>query len=309
MNIEAQQTENQHAEGYYRESQSAEGHYRKNLNVEGYTRENQSAAVRRKNGRIRIDNPKYTRPFNIFLIGFSILSAGMMFATPFDWLKILTRFGNVIRAFSLLMTIDFSEVDLILPFFFETICVTVLSTIYSAVLGVFLAVFAAKNISPHKILPPVFTAVFTFIRAVPDFIWVLLILVCLGFGPAPAILGICIHSAAFFTRSFAHSFEEVDEGALEALAATGANRIKVFFSAVLPSALTSLIAWMTMSFETNFRGASILGMVGAGGIGHIISSAFGSYKYGRAWMAVLVVVAFTYIFEISFNALKQNMQV
>jgi len=65
---------------------------------------------------------------------------------------------------------------------------------------------------------------------------------------------------------------------------------------------------MTMNFESNFHGASILGMVGAGGIGHIISSAFGSYKYGRAWIAVLIVVVFTYIFEISFNALKRKLK-
>ena len=232
-----------------------------------------------------------------------------MFTMPLDWLKLLSRFGNILRSATLLATIDFSEIDLIMPYFYETVCVAVLSTVYSAVVGLFFAIFAAKNISPNKLLPPVFSAVFTFIRAVPNFIWVLLVLVCLGLGPAPAILGVCIHSTAFFTRSFAHSFEEVEEGTLEALAATGSNRIKVFFSAVLPSALTSLIAWMTMSFETNFQGASILGMVGAGGIGHIIASAFGSYKYGRAWMAVLVVVAFTYIFEIAFNALKEKIKV
>ena len=167
----------------------------------------------------------------------------------------------------------------------------------------------ARNITPHKYLPPVFSAVFTFIRAVPNFVLVLLVLVCLGFGPAAAIVGITINSTAFFARAFAHSFEELDEGTIEALAATGANKVKIFFSAVLPSALTRVVAWLTMNFESNFHGASILGMVGAGGIGHIISSAFGSYKYGRAWLAILIVVLFTYVFEISFNSLKRKLKV
>ncbi|MCL1848501.1 MAG: ABC transporter permease subunit [Clostridiales bacterium] len=230
-------------------------------------------------------------------------------AVPFDWIKLLQRIGNIGQSLKHLMKLDLSEADLVLPYFYETMCVAILATVYSAILGLFLAVFMAKNITPYKFLPPLFTALFTFIRAVPSFIWVLLVLVCLGFGPAPAIVGICIHSTSFFARSFSHTFEEVETGTLEALAATGANRIKVFFSAVLPSALTSLIAWMTSNFESNFHGASILGMVGAGGIGHIISMAFGSYKYGRAWMAVLVVVVFTYLFEILFNALKQKLKV
>jgi len=264
-----------------------------------------------KNGRIRLGNPKHTRPFNIFLLCFTAISIALSVAVSFDWLKIVSRLGNVAGSIGLLVKegLDFSEIDLIIPYFYETVCVAVLSTIYSAVLGLFLAVFQAKNITPHKILPPLCTALFTFIRAIPGFIWVLLVLVCLGFGPSPAIVGLCISSTAFFTRSFAHSFEEVDDGTLEALASTGANRVKVFFSALLPSVVTSLIAWLTMRFESNFHGASILGMVGVGGIGHIISSAFGSYRYSRAWMAILVVVLFTYIFEMFFNALKIKLKV
>ncbi|MCL2046032.1 MAG: ABC transporter permease subunit [Oscillospiraceae bacterium] len=260
-------------------------------------------------GKIRIGNPKHTRPFSLFLIFFTLLCIALLIAMPFDWLKLLSRIGNMGRSLSFIMTLDLSEVDLVLPYFYETLCVAILSTIYSAILGIFLAVFMAKNITPYKFLPPILAAMFTFIRAVPNFIWVLLILVCLGIGPIPAIYGICIHSMAFFARSFAHSFEEVDDGTLEALASTGSNRIKVFFSAVLPSALTMLIAWLTVNFETNFQGASILGMVGAGGIGFIISSSFGSYKYGRAWAAIILVVAFTYFFEISFNALKKRLSV
>jgi phosphonate transport system permease protein len=266
------------------------------------------ALARGRGGGIRVGNPRYTRPFNLFLLLFAAMSLAMLAAMPLDWIKVLSRAGNLGESMSHLLTIDFSEIDLILPYFCETLSVALLSTVYSAALGLFAAVFMAKNITPHKFLQPLLTAAFTFVRAVPNFVWVLLCLVCLGLGPAPAILGICVHSTSFFARSIAHAFEEVEQGSLDALAATGANRVKVFFSAVLPSAMTSLIACLTINFETNFHGASILGMVGAGGIGHIISSAFGSYKYGRAWMAILVVVCFTYIFEISFNALKQKIR-
>ena len=264
--------------------------------------------VKNKKGKIRVHNPKYTRPFNIFLLSFSVITLVLSYFVEYDWIKILSRVKNVWGAVKLMAHIDFSEVDLILPFFFETLCVTVLATVYSAILGMIFAVFMARNITPLKIFPPIFNAAFTLIRAIPNFIFVLLVIVCLGFGVTPAIIGLCISSTAIFARAFAHAFEELDEGTLEALASTGAGKLKVFFAAVLPSALTMLVAWLTMRFEGNFQGASNLGMVGAGGIGFLISAAFGSYKYGRAWVAVLLVVVFTYIFEISFNALKRRLK-
>jgi len=263
----------------------------------------------RTRGKIRINNPDYTRPLKIFLLGFLALSLILMYVVPFDWKKIISRIPNLASSFKFLLVLDLSEADIVLPYFYETLSVAVLSTVYSAGLGLFLAIFQAKNITPHRFLPPIFTALFTFIRAVPSFIWVLLVLVCLGFGSAPAIVGICIHSTAFFAQAFSRSFEEIRPETLEALASTGANKTKTFFSAVLPSALTSLIAWLSMSFETNFHGAAILGMVGAGGVGHIIQVAFNSYRYGRAWLAVLIVVGFTYLFEFSSVALKQRLKV
>jgi len=268
----------------------------------------QEHVVKNRKGKIRVHNPKFTRPFNIFLVSFTVISLVLAYFTQYDWMAIFTRIGNIGNALRPLMTIEFDEIDLILPFFLETVNVAVLATVYSAVLGLVFAVFMAHNITPLKILPPILAAVFTFIRAVPNFIIVLLLIASLGLGVTPAIIGVTISSTAFFARAFAHAFEEIDAGTLEALSATGANRVKIFFSSVLPSSFTMLIAWLTANFESNFHAAAILGMVGAGGIGHIITSAFNSFRFGRAWMAIIIVVVFTYLFEILSNALKRKLK-
>jgi phosphonate transport system permease protein len=238
---------------------------------------------------------------------FAALSFASLCLIPFDWAKIFARMKNIGEVIQRLAVFSMEDMDVTRTAFAESVCVAILSTVYSALLGLVIGVFMARNITPARLAPPVLSAVLAFIRAVPAFIWVLLVLVCLGFGPAPAIVGVCIHSTAFFSRAFAHSFEEVDEGALEALASTGAGRVKVFFSAVLPASMTSLIAWLTMNFETNFRASSILGMVGAGGVGYIISASMSSYKYGRAMTAITLVLVFSYAVEISFNTLKQKL--
>lgn len=260
-----------------------------------------------KHGKIRINNPSHSRPFLIFLVAFTAVSLASLFLIPFDWMKILVRMKNMGEVLQRLFSLSLMDIDVTLLAFVESVCVAILATVYSAVLGLLFGVIMARNISPARVLSPIFSAAFAFIRAVPAFIWVLLVLVCLGFGPAPAIVGVCIHSTAFFARAFSHAFEEVDEGTLEALVSTGASRVKVFFSAILPASLTSVIAWITLNFETNFRATSILGMVGAGGVGYIISASMSSYKYDRGMTAILLVLAFSYTVEIAFNALKQKL--
>ena len=105
-----------------------------------------------------------------------------------------------------------------------------LATVYSLIIGMFLSVFLAKNLTPFKWISTVLSAVLTFLRAIPSIIWVLLVLVCVGFGPSAGIIGICIFSTSFFARSFAQCFEEVPEETLEALRAMGAGRIKIFLA-------------------------------------------------------------------------------
>ena len=265
-------------------------------------------------GRIRLRNPRHTRPVTIFLLAFTATAIVFLFVFPFDWMKVVERVGNLNQAFAKMGAIiaadlPFSDFEVTVRAFFESVWVAVLATIYSSILGVVFAVFMARNITPLKFMPPVLSTVCTLIRSIPSFIWVLLFLVCLGYGPAPGIIGICIVSSATFARLVSHSFEEIEPGTLEALASTGANRIKIFFSAVLPSAMTSMIAWITMSFEGNFRASTMLGLVGAGGIGYIITADLASYRYAKALVSMSLVIVFIYAVEITFNMIKEKLKI
>ena len=189
--------------------------------------------------------------------------------------------------------------------FYETISVAVLSTFIGIILGMFFGIFAADNILRIRFLPTFVKAFFSFIRAIPTIVWVLLMLVCLGFGPAAGIVGLSIHTTAFFTRSFAQSFEDVPDEVLEALEATGARKMQIFFQAILHSSLSQIIAWIGMRFEINFAECAILGMVGAGGIGFMISNSIQGYDYGTAGVAIVMVFLFAYCIERTFVAIKR----
>lgn len=262
--------------------------------------------LRGRSGKILTANPARERGVRIFLAAFLAIGGIAMYTMNMDWKQLAEGFFCIPDAVSKLAEIDFSKVDITLEALLESIAVAVLSTIYSMVGGMFLAVFLAKNITPFRWLSVFLSAVFTFLRAVPSIIWVLLVLVCVGFGPTAGIIGICITSTSFFAKSFAQCFEEVSEETMEALKAMGAGKIKIIFRAVLPSAFTSLLAWTSISFESNFEASAILGTVGGGGIGYVVANSMGRYAYGQAIVAIFIMLLFTYAMELGFTMLKER---
>lgn len=257
-----------------------------------------------KKGKISIACKDRNRSLTYFFIGVVLCTIFSFLFLDIDWLKLLSRVPSIGDVFIRLLELDFSKMDLVGEAFAETVAIAVLSTIYSMVLGLVFGMIAAENIFRIHILSVAVKSFFTFLRAVPTPVWVLLMLVCMGFGPSAGIAGLCVHTTAFFTKSFSQSFEDIPDETIEALEVTGANKITVFTNAVLPAALSQLIAWLGVRFEINFSECAILGMVGAGGIGFVISSNIQAYEYGVAGTAIICVFLFAFAIERLFVRIK-----
>jgi phosphonate transport system permease protein len=259
--------------------------------------------------RIPVGNLKRDLPVHVFLISLAVLTILSLALLDADWHRLVQRFPRLGQVFTDMARFSTERFSLTLLTFTETVTVAALALIYSLVLGLALGALAAENISPWKPLPPVIKSFLAFIRAVPTPVWVLLVLASMGFGMASGIMGLGFHATAFFGMVFAQLFEEVPGEAIEALRAAGANRVQVFFGAVLPSSLSGIIAWTALRFETNYQEAAILGMVGAGGIGYTIMAAMNSYKLGRAGLAVLIVFTFALGIELLSTYIKRRIKV
>lgn len=241
-----------------------------------------------------------------FLFGTVILTILSLLYLEIDWIKMFFRIPEIGVVFWELAHLDFSNMDLIASSLIETISIAVLSLLYSLVLGIFFGMLAARNIFWIPALSVFTQSFFTFLRAVPTPVWVLLMLVCLGMGPEAGVAGLCVHTTAFFTKSFAQSFESISDETIEALEVTGAGRLSIFFNAVLPAALSQIVAWAGMRLETNFSECAILGMVGAGGVGYVISNSLQGYDYGTAGVAILLVFLVAYFIERIFVRIKKK---
>ncbi|MDO5149809.1 MAG: ABC transporter permease subunit [Oscillospiraceae bacterium] len=243
-----------------------------------------------------------------FMIGSLVLAAVSLVYLDIDWVKIAGRVPQIGTVFFRLAHFDFGNIEIIGSAILETVSIAVLSLLYSLVLGIVFGMLAARNITKIKWLSVATQSFFTFLRAVPTPVWVLLMLVCLGMGPEAGVAGLCVHTTAFFTKSFAQSFESISDETLEALEVTGTGRLSIFTNAVLPAAFSQIIAWTGMRLETNFSECAILGMVGAGGVGFVISRNLQNYQYGTAGLAILFVFIIAYLIERLFVAVKKKIQ-
>lgn len=194
---------------------------------------------------------------------------------------------------------------------FVTLGLAFLTTLFGAIIAVFLGLLAAENLT-NKRVSTVIKGFVAFIRAVPTVLWVLIFAVAAGLGSVAAVIGMTFHSVSYLVKAYSESFEELDNGVIEALQASGANWWQIIFQAVIPSSLTYLISWTFLRFEINFAVAIAMGAAaGAGGIGFDMFMASSFYldirEIGAITYFILAIAILLEMVAIRFkNKLKVN---
>lgn len=131
----------------------------------------------------------------------------------------------------------------------------------------------------------------TVLRGVPELVWALVFVATVGLGPAAGVYALALHGAGLLAKLWAEQLEAVEPGPVEALRLTGAGRGAVLALAVLPQARAGLVSLALYQWECNVRTATVLGFVGAGGLGQAVDLSLRLFDYGRLSTAVLAVLA------------------
>jgi phosphonate transport system permease protein len=187
----------------------------------------------------------------------------------------------------------------------QTVVGATLETVQMAVAGTFLALLvafplgflAARNTTPHPVLYRMIRTVLNFLRTIPDLALGLLFVAAVGLGAFAGTLALAIHTATVLGKLLSESVENIDEGVVEAIRATGAGYSQILSFAVLPQILPDLISFTLYRLETNIRAASVLGLIGAGGIGYLMNSSFRTFQYQEAAAIVLVLIALVMVVD------------
>ncbi|MGF1581151.1 MAG: phosphonate ABC transporter, permease protein PhnE [Gemmataceae bacterium] len=179
----------------------------------------------------------------------------------------------------------------------ETLEMALWGTILSILLATPLAYLGAKGYSPHSTLYFLSRGMCSLMRSVPELISALFFILVFGFGPVPGILAMGLHTAGFLGKFFADEIENAPKGPQEALACLGTAQWKVLRFAVIPQVMPQYLAYMQYILERNVRAATVLGIVGAGGIGDELLDKWNLAQYGHVSTILLVIFVTVFLLE------------
>lgn len=234
-----------------------------------------------------------------FLIGIPIalLVLWWSFAgAEFNFVKLGEGSVNMVDFVGRLFPPDFSKLGLIIELLIETLQMAIVGSLLGAILSLFVAFAAASNISPPWLYYPA-RWMMNIIRAVPDLVFALMFVSAVGLGPFAGILAMTLGSIGSIGKVYAEAMEAIDRGPMTAIEAVGASKRQVIQYGVLPGALPLLVSYTLLLFEGNVRGATILGLVGAGGIGLELTNAMRMYDYGHLSAIIICIIILVTIID------------
>ncbi|MGG4128069.1 phosphonate ABC transporter, permease protein PhnE [Paenibacillus illinoisensis] len=245
----------------------------------------------------------------LLVIGLPLIAVLFVFSLvqlQFDYAKIAQGFTKLGGYMGTMFPPDFSAWRHVLLAAVESLQVAILGSVLGIVVAFFLSFLAASNLTPHPFVAWIIRSAASLLRAIPTIVWALIFIVSVGLGPLPGVLAIAVSAAGMLVKVFAQSLEEIDKGVLEAMQSTGASWLQIVMQGILPTVKTAFIAWCVLQLEGGIAESTILGAVGAGGIGYEMTHAMKSYNFAAALFVGLVV--FVMVFSVEFVANRYKMK-
>ena len=237
--------------------------------------------------------PQWSWKTLIFIVLFCSALIFVVKDLEINFIKLLSDsskyFGDIL---SRMLPPDFSNLKELISAMFETIEIAFLGTFLAIVLSIPLGLFSARNLAPNYFVYLVCKTIVIFFRAIPEFIIAMILVIAIGFGAMPGVLALGLHTMGFLAKFYAEDIEHVNKGPIEALKASGASKGQIISFAVIPQIIPSFIANNLYILDRNIRMATMLGIVGAGGIGYELQSSFRMFEYQKV-SAIIIIIFFT----------------
>ena len=200
---------------------------------------------------------------------------------------------------------------------FEEVCLAAIETIYMAFIATAFALIpafvmsflAARNLMMNN---PILFATYTFVRfflnmtrAIEPLVWAIILSVWVGIGPFAGMLALMIHSVASLAKLYSEQIENIDDGPLEAMISTGAHPIQVVWYGVVPQIVIPFLSFTIYRWDINVRMATIIGLVGGGGIGTMLMQYQGLAKWNEVGLIVMVIAFIVWVMDYSSAKIRE----
>ena len=216
------------------------------------------------------------------------------------------------RIFGALITPQFDIISAALSAMVETVYIALMSTLITVPASFVLAFPAARNVmsgsAAERGVYSVVRALLTIVRSMEPIIWAIIFSVWVGIGPFAGMLALVVHTIASLTKLYSEQIENVNNGPIEAISATGASRLQVMRFAIVPQCVVPFLSFTIYRWDINVRMATVIGFVGGGGIGTLLTQYQGLSKFHEVGTLVIVITLVVWFLDIISARIRTALQ-
>jgi phosphonate transport system permease protein len=192
---------------------------------------------------------------------------------------------------------DFTDWRVYVAEMIVTVQVAVWGTVLAVVCAVPFGLLCSSNITPAWVHQPV-RRLMDAARAINEMVFAMLFIVAVGLGPFAGVLALWVHTTGILAKLFSEAVEAIDPHPVEGIRGTGANVLEEIVYGVIPQVMPLWVSYTLYRFESNVRSASVVGMVGAGGVGVILYEVIRSFEYAHTSAVMLIIIAFVTVIDL-----------
>lgn len=262
-----------------------------------------------KGSSLKLELPWHSR-FDLLGITFLLFLLGAVGALPSieGSGRDLDYWGNLSRFASQFFPPDWSILNRTLEGLLETVQIALVSTLLSIVISIVLSIGAARTIAPLWLLWPT-RMILNVIRTIPSLLWALLAVVIVGSNPLAGVIALTFYSVGYLAKFFSETFEAADTDAQQALRSLGASPLQAFQFGLWPNARPIIWSHCLWMLEYNVRSASIIGYVGAGGIGlHLKLYAESADSWNKFSLVLLCILMIVTVLDFTGEKIRQSIR-
>jgi len=235
-----------------------------------------------------------------------VVFAWLVWDTSADPARLARGIPWIVDFLRRMMPPDLRVLPAVLKGALTTIEIALLGTTVAAALALPLGFLSARNVSAPSIFYPA-RAILNFFRSVDTLVYALVFVAAVGLGPFPGVLAVIAYTTTSLAKLYSEAIEGIERGPVDAVTATGATRLQVLRFGVLPQVLPLFLSYVLYRLETNIRAATILGFVGAGGIGFYLQTYLRMIDYPAASTTLLATVIMVMVIDALSSRLRSKL--
>jgi phosphonate transport system permease protein len=220
--------------------------------------------------------------------------------------RLVTNSRNIHEFSKELVRPDFSRWPLFVAQMWLTVQIALWGTFLAVLIAIPLGLLCARNITPIWIQQPV-RRINDLLRSIPDLVIGILFITAVGLGPLPGVLALAVNTGSVLAKLFSEAVEAIDPRPVEGVRATGAHRLQEIVWGVLPQVGPLWTGYALYRFESNARSATVLGLIGAGGIGQTLFDSINAFDYRETSAIVIVIVVAVTLIDLLSQAMRTRL--